>query len=38
MNNVNTEVMHYFSEKLAMARSYKINDIIIDPGFGLQKT
>jgi dihydropteroate synthase len=35
--NVTTEVMHYFSEKLAMARTYKINDIIIDPGFGFAK-
>ena len=32
------EMLFYFSEKVAMARSYGINDLIIDPGFGFAKT
>ena len=28
----------YFSERIAAARSYGINDILIDPGFGFSKT
>jgi dihydropteroate synthase len=32
------EVYYYFSEKIQEARSYKINDLIIDPGFGFAKT
>lgn len=36
-NNVTQEILYYFSEKLAIARSYGINDIIIDPGFGFGK-
>jgi dihydropteroate synthase len=31
------EVIYYFSEKVAEARSYGLNDIIIDPGFGFSK-
>lgn len=31
------EVIYYFSEKVAEARTYGINDIIIDPGFGFSK-
>ena len=31
------DVLHYFSERVALARSYKINDIIIDPGIGFAK-
>ena len=37
-NNVTQEVLFYFSEKIALARSYGINDLIIDPGFGFGKT
>jgi len=37
-NNVTKEVLFYFSEKLAQARSFGINDLIIDPGFGFAKT
>lgn len=37
-NNVTQEVLYYFSEKLALARSFGINDVIIDPGFGFGKT
>ena len=33
-----TEVLHYFSERLAAARQKKINDVILDPGFGFAKT
>ena len=36
--NVTEDVLYYFSEKIALARSYAINDLIIDPGFGFGKT
>ncbi|WP_350294048.1 dihydropteroate synthase [uncultured Croceitalea sp.] len=32
------EIIHYFSERVYEARLKKINDIIIDPGFGFAKT
>ena len=32
------EVLLYFSEKIAKARTFGINDIIADPGFGFSKT
>lgn len=32
------EMLFYFSERIATARSFGINDIIIDPGFGFAKT
>ena len=32
------EMLFYFSERIEAARSYGINDIIIDPGFGFAKT
>ena len=32
------EMLFYFSEKIALARSFGINDLIIDPGFGFAKT
>ncbi|MBC8756523.1 dihydropteroate synthase [Kordia sp. YSTF-M3] len=32
------ELLHYFSRKIAEAKSHKINDLIIDPGFGFGKT
>ncbi len=32
------EVLFYFSEKIALARSFGINDLIVDPGFGFAKT
>lgn len=31
------EIMFYFSEKIAQASALKINDLIIDPGFGFAK-
>lgn len=31
------DVLFYFSEKVATARAYGINDLIIDPGFGFSK-
>ena len=37
-DNLLTEVMNYFSEKIEAARSKKIIDIILDPGFGFSKT
>lgn len=36
--NITKEVLHYFSERVAAARSHKINDVIVDPGFGFAKT
>lgn len=32
------EMITYFSERIAAARSFGINDVIIDPGFGFAKT
>ncbi|HEX9152858.1 MAG TPA: dihydropteroate synthase [Flavobacterium sp.] len=32
------EMLFYFSERIAQARSFGINDLIIDPGFGFAKT
>ena len=32
------EILFYFSEKVAQARRFGINDLIIDPGFGFAKT
>lgn len=37
-NNVTQDILFYFSKKIALARQYKINDLIIDPGFGFGKT
>jgi dihydropteroate synthase len=36
--NIVKEILFYFSERVAKARSYGINDLIIDPGFGFSKT
>ncbi len=36
--NIVKEIIFYFSEKVVKARSYGINDLIIDPGFGFAKT
>ena len=36
--NITKEILFYFSEKVALARSFGINDLIIDPGFGFAKT
>lgn len=32
------DMLFYFSEKVAKAKSFGINDLIIDPGFGFAKT
>ncbi|MBN8641393.1 MAG: dihydropteroate synthase [Flavobacteriales bacterium] len=32
------EILFYFSEKIAIARSFGISDVIVDPGFGFAKT
>lgn len=37
-DNVVKDLMFYFSERIQVARSYGISDIIIDPGFGFAKT
>ncbi len=36
--NVVKEILFYFSQKMALARSFGICDLIIDPGFGFAKT
>ena len=36
--NLIKEVLFYFSERIAKARSFGINDLIADPGFGFSKT
>jgi dihydropteroate synthase len=36
--NIVKEMIFYFSEKIAQARSFGINDLILDPGFGFAKT
>ena len=36
--NIVKEMIFYFSEKVAQARSLGINDLILDPGFGFAKT
>lgn len=35
--NIVKEMLNYFSERIYKARSYGINDLIIDPGFGFSK-
>ena len=37
-DNLVKEVLFYFSERIAVARSLGIVDIIVDPGFGFSKT
>lgn len=36
--NIVKEILFYFSGKVATARSFGINDLILDPGFGFAKT
>jgi dihydropteroate synthase len=36
--NITKEMLLYFSQKVSEARSFGINDLIIDPGFGFAKT
>lgn len=36
--NLFKNMIQYFSEKIGVLKSYNINDIIIDPGFGFGKT
>ena len=35
---ITKQVLFYFSERIAAARAYNINDIVVDPGFGFAKT
>lgn len=37
-NDVTLEVNEYFSTKIAQLKAAKVNDIILDPGFGFAKT
>lgn len=36
--NLINDILYYFSERISVARSHNIKDIIIDPGFGFSKT
>jgi len=36
--DITKEMLFYFSEKVKNARSFGINDLILDPGFGFAKT
>ncbi|WP_310381585.1 dihydropteroate synthase [Flavobacterium sp.] len=36
--NIIKEILFYFSEKIAKARSFGLNDLIVDLGFGFAKT
>ena len=36
--NITKEMLFYFSEKVVLARSIGIRDLLIDPGFGFAKT
>jgi dihydropteroate synthase len=36
--NIVKELLFYFSEKIGKARTFGINDLIVDPGFGFAKT
>ena len=36
-DNIVKEILLYFSKKIAQARSFGINDLILDPGFGFAK-
>jgi len=37
-NDLIKDIIYYFSERIAAARTHRINDVIIDPGFGFSKT
>jgi len=36
-NNLIKDILYYFSKKIEAVRTAKVNDIIIDPGFGFSK-
>ena len=36
-NNLIKDILYYFSKKIEAARTAKVNDIVIDPGFGFSK-
>jgi len=37
-NELSVDILRYFSERIAVARTYGLKDIILDPGFGFSKT
>lgn len=37
-SDLTQEVLEYFSHKISEARSYGIDDLVLDPGFGFAKT
>jgi dihydropteroate synthase len=36
--DVTSDIIHYFAQKISQARAHGIKDLIIDPGFGFGKT
>ncbi len=36
--NLMVDILKYFSERLSVARSYGLHDLVLDPGFGFAKT
>lgn len=37
-NNILLEVIDYFAKKISILKALKVNDLIVDPGFGFGKT
>lgn len=37
-DNISVAILKYFSQRVEIARSYGLHDLIIDPGFGFAKT
>ena len=37
-DDLTVDILKYFSERIAIARSYGLHDLIVDPGFGFAKT
>jgi len=37
-DNIVTDLLHYFSKRIALAHEAGIHDVIVDPGFGFGKT
>lgn len=37
-DHIINDILYYFSERIAKANEYGINDVIVDPGFGFSKT
>jgi len=37
-DNLTVAILNYFSERISVARSYGLHDLVVDPGFGFAKT